>query len=170
VSRVEARQRLPVPRPRLRRPGDEEARRETIPLIAKWAISRSLWVMVFGTGCCALEVMEAFTTRFDLERFGAMMAESPRRADVLIVTGLINARVAEVIRRIYDQMPEPKYVIAVGACSMGGGPYHDSYSTAKRADEVVPVDIYVPGCPVRAEAVVEAIRLLQRRIYGKEAD
>ncbi len=159
---------LPIPVRKLRKPEDEEAARPRANKAVKWALSRSLWVLVFGTGCCALEIMEAFTTRFDLERFGAMMAESPRKADVLVITGLINARVAEVIRRIYEQMPEPKYVIAVGACSMGGGPYHDSYSSVKRADEIVPVDIYVPGCPVRAEAVVEAIRLLQRKIYGRE--
>jgi NADH-quinone oxidoreductase B subunit len=112
--------------------------------------------------------MNAFTTRFDLERFGALTAEIPRKADILMVTGLINKNVAEVIRRIYDQMPEPKYVIALGACTMGGGPYHDSYSTIKDVSEIVPVDVYVPGCPIRAEAIIEGLRELQRKIYGKE--
>ncbi len=164
---MEEKKQLSAPRVKYRSAGDIEARREGSSIIVKWSLSRSLWVMVFGTGCCALELMEAFTTRYDLERFGAMMAESPRKADVLFITGLINKRVAKVIRRIYEQMPEPKYVVALGSCSMGGGPYHDSYSSIKNASDIVPVDIYVPGCPIRAEAVVEAIRRLQEMIYGK---
>ena len=133
-----------------------------------WARRSSIWPMTFGVACCAIEMMAAGGGRFDLERFGAgAFRASPRQADLMIVAGTITFKMASRVRRLYEQMPEPKYVMAMGACTIGGGPYCEhGYHVVKGIDMIVPVDIYVPGCPPRPEALVEGILRLQDKMEG----
>jgi len=136
---------------------------------AKWARKSSLWPMPFGTACCAIEMMGAFASRFDLSRFGAEVVRfSPRQADLMIVSGTITYKMASVCRRIYEQMPEPKWVIAMGSCTCGGGPF-DSYAVVQGIDEFLPVDVYVGGCPPRPEALIDAVMKIQKKIDMEEA-
>ncbi|HXG30878.1 MAG TPA: NADH-quinone oxidoreductase subunit B family protein [Thermodesulfobacteriota bacterium] len=129
-----------------------------------WARKNSLWPMPFGTACCAIEMMGVFASRFDLSRFGAEVVRfSPRQADLMIVSGTITYKMASVCRRIYDQMPEPKWVIAMGSCTCGGGPF-DSYAVVQGIDEFLPVDVYVGGCPPRPEALIDAVMKIQKKI------
>ena len=131
-----------------------------------WARASSLWPMTFGLACCAIEMMAAGAPRYDLDRFGAgAFRASPRQADLMIVAGTVNLKMAERVRRLYLQMPEPKYVIAMGACTCGGGPYYKyGYNVAKGVDLVVPVDVYVPGCPPRPESLLEGLMRVQDKI------
>ena len=132
--------------------------------IANWGRKNSLWPMPFGTACCAIEMMGAFSSRFDIARFGAEAARfSPRQADLMIVSGTITYKMASVCRRIYEQMPEPKWVIAMGSCTCGGGPF-DSYAVVQGIDEFLPVDVYVGGCPPRPEALIDAVMKIQKKI------
>jgi NADH-quinone oxidoreductase subunit B len=133
-----------------------------------WGRSNSLWPMTFGLACCAIEMMAVGASRFDLDRFGAgAFRATPRQSDLMIVAGTVNYKMAERVKRLYDQMPDPKYVIAMGACTVGGGPYFKyGYHVVKGVDLVVPVDVYVPGCPPRPEALIEAIMRLQDKIRG----
>ncbi|MGH7900143.1 MAG: NADH-quinone oxidoreductase subunit B [Thermodesulfobacteriota bacterium] len=129
-----------------------------------WSRKNSLWPMPFGTACCAIEMMGVFASRFDLSRFGAEVARfSPRQADLMIVSGTITYKMASVCRRIFDQMPEPKWVIAMGSCTCGGGPF-DSYAVVQGIDEFLPVDVYVGGCPPRPEALIDAVIKIQKKI------
>jgi NADH-quinone oxidoreductase subunit B len=131
---------------------------------ANWARKNSLWPMPFGTACCAIEMMGALASRFDLSRFGAEAIRfSPRQADLMIVSGTITYKMASVCRKIYDQMPEPKWVIAMGSCTCGGGPF-DSYAVVQGIDEFLPVDVYVGGCPPRPEALIDAVMKIQKKI------
>ena len=123
-----------------------------------------LWPMTFGLACCAVEMIHAGVSRYDLDRFGLVFRASPRQSDVMIVAGTLTNKMAPALRKVYDQMPEPRYVISMGSCANGGGYYHYSYSVVRGCDRIVPVDIYVPGCPPTAEALLYGILQLQRKI------
>jgi len=140
----------------------------TLEQAINWARQGSIWPMTFGLACCAIEMMATGASRFDLDRFGAgAFRPSPRQADLMIVAGTVTYKMASRVRRLYDVMPEPKYVIAMGACTLGGGPYFQyGYHVVKGVDLVVPVDIYVPGCPPRPEALLEGLMRLQEKIQG----
>lgn len=132
--------------------------------LINWARTGSLMWMTFGLACCAVEMMQASMPRYDVERFGFAPRASPRQSDVMIVAGTLTNKMAPALRKVYDQMPEPRYVISMGSCANGGGYYHYSYSVVRGCDRIVPVDIYVPGCPPTAEALVYGILLLQAKI------
>ena len=129
-----------------------------------WARTGRLMWMTFGLACCAVEMMQASMPRYDLERFGVAPRASPRQSDVMIVAGTLTNKMAPALRKVYDQMPAPRYVISMGSCANGGGYYHYSYSVVRGCDRVVPVDVYVPGCPPTAEALVYGILQLQKKI------
>jgi NADH-quinone oxidoreductase subunit B len=132
--------------------------------LINWARTGSLMWMTFGLACCAVEMMQVSMPRYDVERFGFAPRGSPRQSDVMIVAGTLTNKMAPALRKVYDQMPEPRYVISMGSCANGGGYYHYSYSVVRGCDRVVPVDIYVPGCPPSAEALLYGILLLQKKI------
>ena len=136
----------------------------TADALINWARTGSLMWMTFGLACCAVEMMQASMPRYDLERFGFAPRGSPRQSDVMIVAGTLCNKMAPALRKVYDQMPEPRYVISMGSCANGGGYYHYSYSVVRGCDRIVPVDIYVPGCPPTAEALVYGVLLLQKKI------
>lgn len=129
-----------------------------------WARSGSLWPMTFGLACCAVEMMHTAASRYDLDRYGIIFRPSPRQSDVMIVAGTLTNKMAPALRKVYDQMAEPRYVISMGSCANGGGYYHYSYSVVRGCDRIVPVDIYVPGCPPTAEALLYGILQLQKKI------
>jgi len=132
--------------------------------LVSWARTGSLWPMTFGLACCAVEMMQAAASRYDMDRLGLVFRPSPRQSDVMIVAGTLSNKMAPALRKVYDQMPEPRYVISMGSCANGGGYYHYSYSVVRGCDRIVPVDIYVPGCPPTAEALVYRILQLQKKI------
>lgn len=143
---------------------------EPIRFILNWGRRYSLWVFNFGLACCAIEFIAASMSRHDFMRLGVIpFAHSPRQADLMVVSGTVTDKMAPAVRRLYDQMPEPKYVISFGACSNSGGPYWDSYSVTKGVDQIIPVDVYVPGCPPRPEALLHGITRLQKQIAQEEA-
>jgi len=132
--------------------------------VITWARTGSLMWMSFGLACCAVEMIHLSMPRFDLERFGTAPRGSPRQSDLMIVAGTLTNKMAPALRKVYDQMPEPRYVISMGSCANGGGYYHYSYSVVRGCDRVVPVDVYVPGCPPTAEALLYGILQLQKKI------
>ena len=132
--------------------------------VVNWAQTGSLWWMTFGLACCAIEMMHCSMPRYDLERFGVAPRASPRQSDVMIVAGTLTNKMAPALRKLYDQMSEPRYVISMGSCANGGGYYHYSYSVVRGCDRIVPVDVYVPGCPPTAEALLYGILQLQKKI------
>jgi NADH-quinone oxidoreductase subunit B len=141
----------------------------TVDALANWARKNSLWPLPMGLSCCAIEFMAAATSRFDMARFGAEVARfSPKQADVMIVAGTMTYKMAEAVRRLYDQMAEPKWVIAMGACASSAGMFR-SYPVMQGIDHIVPVDVYVPGCPPRPEMLLNALITLQKRIADEKA-
>lgn len=141
---------------------------DLIDYVTNWARSGSLWPMTFGLACCAVEMMHTASSRYDFDRYGIMFRASPRQADVMIVAGTLTNKMAPALRKVYDQMPEPRYVVSMGSCANGGGYYHYSYSVVRGCDRVVPVDVYVPGCPPTAEALLYGMLCLQRKINRNE--
>ncbi|HOO18284.1 MAG: NADH-quinone oxidoreductase subunit NuoB [Phycisphaerae bacterium] len=138
----------------------------TVDWALNWARANSIWPMTFGLACCAIEMMATASSRWDLDRFGAgAYRATPRQSDLMIVAGTVTFKMASRIRRLYNQMPDPKYVLAMGACAIGGGPYFKyGYHVVKGVDLIVPVDVYVPGCPPRPEALVEGLLRLQDKM------
>ncbi len=137
----------------------------TVEKVSSWARGNSLWPMSFGLACCAVEMMHCAASRYDMDRFGAgLFRPSPRQSDLMIVAGTLTNKMAPALRKVYDQMPEPRWVISMGSCANGGGYYHYAYSVVRGCDRIVPVDVYVPGCPPTAEALMYGFIQLQNKI------
>ncbi|BDD61932.1 hypothetical protein MAP00_006945 [Monascus purpureus] len=136
----------------------------TLDQVANWARQSSLWPMTFGLACCAVEMMHLSTPRYDQDRMGIIFRASPRQSDVMIVAGTLTNKMAPALRQVYDQMPDPRWVVSMGSCANGGGYYHYSYSVVRGCDRIVPVDVYVPGCPPTSEALMYGIFQLQKKM------
>jgi NADH-quinone oxidoreductase subunit B len=167
VEALKARSLQPIPDP----DGwiDEEIERSvlitTLDAVMNWSRKYSPWPLFFGLACCAFEMMSAAGLRFDMTRFGMdIMRASPRQADLIIVSGTLTWKMAPAVKMIYDQMAEPKWVIAMGSCAISGGPFVDSYSVVPGVNRIIPVDVYVPGCPPRPESLIKGVQLLQQKI------
>ncbi|KAL9263221.1 NADH dehydrogenase [ubiquinone] iron-sulfur protein 7, mitochondrial-like protein [Drosera capensis] len=139
-----------------------------VDALMNWARKGSIWPMTFGLACCAVEMMHTGAARYDLDRFGIIFRPSPRQSDCMIVAGTLTNKMAPALRKVYDQMPEPRWVISMGSCANGGGYYHYSYSVVRGCDRIVPVDIYVPGCPPTAEALLYGLLQLQKKIHRRK--
>ncbi|ENH69556.1 NADH dehydrogenase (ubiquinone) Fe-S protein 7 [Fusarium oxysporum f. sp. raphani 54005] len=141
----------------------------TLDKIANWGRTGSLWPLSFGLACCSIEMMHVSMPRYDQDRLGIIFRASPRQSDVMIVAGTVTNKMAPALRQVYDQMPEPRWVISMGSCANGGGYYYYSYSVVRGVDRIVPVDIFVPGCPPTAEALMYGVFQLQRKIRSQRA-
>ncbi|KAH8813913.1 NADH-ubiquinone oxidoreductase 20 kDa subunit [Flagelloscypha sp. PMI_526] len=136
----------------------------TLDKMAAWIRQGSMWPMTFGLACCAVEMMHMAAARYDQDRLGVIFRASPRHSDIMIVAGTLTNKMAPALRKVYDQMPEPRWVISMGSCANGGGYYHYSYSVVRGCDRIVPVDLYIPGCPPTSEALLYGMLQLQRKI------
>ncbi len=136
----------------------------TLDSLINWTRTGSMWPCTFGLACCAVEMMQTGASRYDMDRLGVMFRPSPRQSDVMIVAGTLTNKMAPALRKVYDQMPDPKWVISMGSCANGGGYYHYAYSVVRGCDRIVPVDVYVPGCPPTPEALLYGIIQLQKKI------
>jgi NADH-quinone oxidoreductase subunit B len=145
-------------------PGGGNVLIATMDEIAGWARKSSMWPLTFGLACCAIEMIATAASHYDLDRFGIMFRATPRQADVMIVAGWVTVKMAPLLRRLYDQMPEPKWVVAMGGCACAGGPYRDSETVVKGVGEIIPVDVFVYGCPPRPEGLIRGLTKLQERI------
>ncbi|MCU0317737.1 MAG: NADH-quinone oxidoreductase subunit B [Amoebophilaceae bacterium] len=153
---------------RLQKTGDGEVTLTQLEELLNWARRSSLWPMTFGLACCAIEMMGTYAGDYDLDRLGVIPRASPRQADVMIVSGTVTFKMADRIKRLYEQMAEPRYVISMGSCANCGGPYwQHGYHVVKGVDRIIPVDVYVPGCPPRPEALIGGILKLQEKIRQK---
>uniref|UniRef100_A0A1D1ZBG0 NADH dehydrogenase [ubiquinone] iron-sulfur protein 7, mitochondrial n=1 Tax=Anthurium amnicola TaxID=1678845 RepID=A0A1D1ZBG0_9ARAE len=141
----------------------------TIDQVVNWSRQGSIWPMTFGLACCAVEMMHMAAARYDQDRIGIVFRASPRQSDVMIVAGTLTNKMAPPLRKVYDQMPEPRWVISMGSCANGGGYYHYSYSVVRGCDRIIPVDIYVPGCPPTAEALMYGVLQLQKKMRRSRA-
>jgi NADH-quinone oxidoreductase subunit B len=142
-----------------------------IEQLYNWGRRSSIWPLQFGLACCAIEMIASAASRYDLARFGAeVFRATPRQADLMIVAGTVTKKMAPQVVRLYNQMPEPKYCIAMGACAISGGPFKDGYNVLKGIDRYIPVDVHIPGCPPRPEALIHAIMTLQRKIDGQDLE
>jgi len=135
-----------------------------VDALVNWARQGSMWPMTFGLACCAVEMMHSGGARYDLDRFGIVFRPSPRQSDVMIVAGTLTNKMAPALRKVYDQMPEPRWVVSMGSCANGGGYYSYSYAVVRGCDRIVPVDLYVPGCPPTAEALLFGLLQLQKKM------
>ena len=167
IEALKARSQEPIPDPD--RWIDEEIQRSvlitTLDAVLNWSRKYSPWPVFFGLACCSFEMMAALMLRFDMTRFGMdIVRASPRQADLIMVTGTLTWKMAPAVKMIYDQMAEPKWVIAMGSCAISGGPFADSYSVVPGVNRIIPVDVYVPGCPPRPESLIKGIQLLHEKI------
>jgi NADH dehydrogenase (ubiquinone) Fe-S protein 7 len=137
--------------------------------VVNWARKGSMWPMTFGLACCAVEMMHTMASRYDMDRFGIVFRASPRQSDIMIVAGTLTNKMAPALRKVYDQMSEPRWVVSMGSCANGGGYYHYSYAVVRGCDRIVPVDVYVPGCPPTAEALLYGLLQLQKKIKSNRS-